>query len=87
VLKLQAGKFKAQERRAAKGVNAPCPAGPPHLDSPQAASFESPISSPGVLGLPASTAPARLQEDQAPGERKRTVTQRYIVARHAGLLP
>ena len=70
--------LKAQERRAAKGVNTPCVAGPSHLDRPP---------SPGVLGLPVSTAPARLQEEEAPGKRKRTVTQRYTEARHGGLLP
>jgi hypothetical protein len=77
----------AKERRAAKDVNTPCVADPSHLDSPQAAPLESPPSSPGVLGLPASTAPARLQEEGAPGKRKRIVTQRYTGARHAGLLP
>jgi hypothetical protein len=65
---------KAQERRDAKGVNTPCVAGPSHLDSPQAAPPESPPPSPGVLGLPVSTAPARLQEEEALGKRKRTVT-------------
>ena len=70
--------LKAQERRAAKGVNTPCVAGPSHLDRP---------SSPSVLGLPVSTAPAQLQEEEAPGKRKRTVTQRYTEARHAGLFP
>ena len=48
--------LKAQERRAAKGVNTPCIA-------------------------------AQLQEEGAPGKRKRIVTQRYTEARHAGLLP
>jgi hypothetical protein len=66
--------LKAQERRAAKGVNTPCVAGPSHLGRP---------SSPG---LPVSTAPERLQEE-APGKRKRTVTLRYTEARHAGFLP
>ena len=70
--------LKAQERRAAKGVNTPCVAGPSYLDSPL---------SPGVLGLPASTAPARLQEEGAPDKRKRTATLRYTEARDAGLLP
>ena len=77
--------LKAQERRAAKGVNTPCVTGPSHLESPQAAPLESPPSSPGVLGLPVSTSPALLQEEEAPGKRKRTVTVRYTEARRAGL--
>ena len=76
-----------EERRAAKGVNTPNPAGPSHLGSRQAASLDSLTSSPSVLGLPAFTAPARLQEEQALGKRKLTVTQRCTEARHAGLLP
>ena len=45
----------------------------------------SPTSSPSVLGLPACTAPARLQEEQALRKRKQTVAQACTEARHAGL--
>jgi hypothetical protein len=75
--------LKAQERRAAKSVHTPCPAGP--STSPQAGSLINPTSSLSVPGLPASTALARLQEEQAPRKRKRTVAQACTEARHAGL--
>lgn len=74
--------LKAQERRAAKGVNTPCVAG-----LSQTVPVEILPSSPGVLGLPVSTAPAQLQKEEALGKRKRTATQRYTETRHAGFLP
>ena len=64
--------LKAQERT-------PCPAGPSHLYNPGAASLTNPASSPSVLDLPVSTAPARLQE-LTTGKRKRTITQAYTEA-------
>jgi hypothetical protein len=76
--------LKGKERKggATRSVNTPCIAGPFHLPGPEAASSMSPTPQ----DLLASTAPARLQEEQAPSKRKRTVTARYTEARDAGLL-
>jgi len=80
--------LKAQEKKelaANKALNTPCPAGPSVPRTAQTASLASRTPSPDVLGLPASTAPARLQEEPTMGKRKRKVIQAYNEARQAGL--
>jgi hypothetical protein len=77
-------------------LNTPCPAGPsqgdcievvqtPYLQPPLMPSLPSRSPSPDVLGLPASTAPARLQEEELGAKRKRKITEAYTEARYAGL--
>jgi hypothetical protein len=91
--------LKAQERTEQareKSLNIPCPADQsqgdcievgrtPYLQLPHAPSLGSRSPSPDVLGLPASTAPARLQEEALGAKRKRKPTVGYIEARKAGL--
>jgi hypothetical protein len=85
--------LKGKERKERAILNTPCPLGPSQgdcievLGSPQVDSLASRSPTPDPPGLPASTAPARLQQEAlgAGGKRKRTVTNAYIEARHAGL--
>jgi hypothetical protein len=84
--------LKAQERKERAALNTPCPTGPSQgdcievLHASQVDSLLSRSSTPEALGLPASTAPARLQQEVEAGtKRKRTVTQAYTEARFAGM--
>jgi hypothetical protein len=88
--------LKARERQERATLNTPCPAGPSQgdcikvvrrLGSPQIASLPSRSPTPDVLGLPASTAPARLEEEwgEVGGKRKRKIKGAYFDARAAGL--
>jgi hypothetical protein len=83
--------LKGKERDERAALITPCPAGPSQGDcievlrSPRAGSLGSRSPSPDTPGLPVSTAPARLQQEDVGGKRKRTVTNAYIEARYAGL--
>jgi hypothetical protein len=59
--------------------------GTPYLELPQIPSQDSRSPSPDILGLPASTAPARLQEEALGAKRKRKPTVCYIEVTKAGL--
>jgi hypothetical protein len=85
--------LKGKERKERAALNTPCPIGLSQgdcievLGSPQVDSLESRSPTPDAPELPASTAPARLQQEDVGvgGKRKRTVTNAYIEARYAGL--
>jgi hypothetical protein len=85
--------LKGKERKERAALNTPCPIGLSQgdcievLGSPQVDSLESRSLTPDAPELPASTAPARLQQEDVGvgGKRKRTVTNAYIEARYAGL--
>src|SRR5271154_3594976 len=71
--------LRAQENSwcaACKSLNTPCPAGPSVVSPPETASLTSRTPSLDVLGLPASTAPARPQQEPTTGKRKRKATRR-----------
>jgi hypothetical protein len=85
--------LKAKERTEQATLNTPYPAGLSQgdcievLHAPEICSLASRSPSPNTLGLPASTAPARLQQEEveAGTKRKRTVSKAYTEARFTGL--
>jgi hypothetical protein len=87
--------LKAKERAERAALNTPCPAGLSQgvcievLGAPEVCSLANHSPSPDAPGLPASTAPARLQQEEeeveAGTKRKRTVSKAYTEARFAGL--